>query len=171
LSGGTRQRVMIAMASMLEPVLLVADEPTTALDVTVQAQVMRLLREINAQGTAILLISHNIVLLSDVCDRIVVMYAGRLVERLPAGALWSPRHPYTELLLAAVPDMDRPRGVPLETIPGTPADAPEDGCPFAPRCPLAEPRCWAAHPPTTTVAAGHEVACWVRGGVLSEATA
>lgn len=118
LSGGMRQRVMIAMGLMSEPALIVADEPTTALDVTVQAQVMELLCELNDRlGTAVLLISHNIALLSEVCDRIVVMYRGRIVETLTTDELLAgPEHPYTRALMAAVPDLSADRSKDLATI-------------------------------------------------------
>lgn len=118
LSGGMRQRVMIAMGLMSEPALIVADEPTTALDVTVQAQVMELLCELNERrGTAVLLISHNIALLSEVCDRIIVMYHGRIVEQLTTDELLAgPKHPYTRALMAAVPDLNADRNNDLVTV-------------------------------------------------------
>jgi peptide/nickel transport system permease protein len=168
LSGGMRQRVMIAMGAMIEPELLIADEPTTALDVTVQAQVMALLRELNREhGTAVLIVSHNIALLAGLCQRILVMYAGRMVEELPAGGLGAARHPYTEALLAAVPDLDAPRDQPLRTIAGAPPTSEVAGCPFAARCPLAVQRCREQHPPLTDAGDGRRVACWVRGEAAS----
>ena len=165
LSGGMRQRVMIAMGLMKEPVLLIADEPTTALDVTIQAQIMDLLHQINRDyHTAIILISHNLGLVSQNCERVLVMYAGRVVEdltisQLAAGA----RHPYTRALLSAVPDMTRPRSEALATIPGQAPDmaALPSGCPFHPRCPLAVDRCRAERPPLRLREAGQRVACWV----------
>jgi len=157
-SGGMRQRAMIGMGLMGSPALLIADEPTTALDVTVQAQVLRLLEEVRqASGAALLLISHDITVVRQVCDRVLVMYAGRVVEELPVTALDNARHPYTRALLAAVPDLDTDRGQPLAVIPGRPADPAHlpIGCAFAPRCPLADETCATNDPP---LMAG--VACW-----------
>jgi len=161
-SGGMRQRAMIGMGIMGTPVLIVADEPTTALDVTVQRQVLRLLAAIRAaDGVAILLISHDITVVSEVCERVLVMYAGRIVEDLPAARLRTgARHPYTRALLAAVPDMATDRTLPLSVIPGRPADPGHlpPGCAFAPRCPLADARC-AEDPPLVSDDRGR-VACW-----------
>ena len=157
-SGGMRQRAMIGMGLMGNPALLIADEPTTALDVTVQAQVLKLLEEVRvASGAALLLISHDISVVRQVCDRVLVMYAGRVVEELPSSDLDSARHPYTQALLAAVPDLDTDRSRPLAVIPGRPADTAHlpSGCAFAPRCPLADETCRAEDPP---LMAG--VACW-----------
>ena len=135
---------MIAMGLMSTPRLLVADEPTTALDVTVQADVMDLITELNrTEGTAVLLVSHNISLIAEVCHRVVVMYAGRIVERLDVEDLQRARHPYTRALIGSVPSLDGPRDEPLVTIAGSPPD-PADlpaGCAFADRCPLVEARC------------------------------
>ncbi len=143
-SGGMRQRAMIAMGLMSTPRLLVADEPTTALDVTVQADVMDLITELNRnEGTAVLLVSHNISLIAEVCHRVVVMYAGRIVERLDVADLQRALHPYTRALIGSVPTLDGPRDEPLPTIPGSPPD-PSDlpaGCAFADRCPLVEEQC------------------------------
>ncbi|CAM3574034.1 dipeptide/oligopeptide/nickel ABC transporter permease/ATP-binding protein [Kibdelosporangium persicum] len=162
-SGGMRQRAMIGMGLMGKPALIIADEPTTALDVTVQRQVLRLLRTIRAaDGAALLLISHDITVVSQVCDRVLVMYAGRVVEDLPADELHTAaRHPYTRALLAAVPDMTTDRDLPLAVIPGRPVDAAQvpTGCAYAPRCPLATERCVTAHPPLETDN-GRRVACW-----------
>jgi oligopeptide/dipeptide ABC transporter ATP-binding protein len=173
LSGGMRQRAMIAMGLMNEPSLLICDEPTTALDVTIQAQIMDLLNEVNqTRGTAIVLISHNLALVSQSCHRVLVMYAGRIVEDLDADQLTTdPQHPYTRALLGAVPKIERDRGRPLEYIPGEAADVsrPPPGCPYHPRCPLAIDRCRAELP--SLVARPHErgrrVACHVAndGGV------
>ncbi|GAB3568943.1 dipeptide/oligopeptide/nickel ABC transporter permease/ATP-binding protein [Amycolatopsis endophytica] len=160
-SGGMRQRAMIGMGLMGSPALIVADEPTTALDVTVQSRVLRLLEDVRAaEDVAILLISHDIGVVGRMCDRVLVMYAGRIVEDLPATALDEARHPYTRALLAAVPDMTTDRDQPMAVIPGRPAD-PADlppGCAFAPRCPLADERCASEDPPLT--GNGHRIACW-----------
>ena len=145
LSGGQQQRVMIAMALAAEPDLLIADEPTTALDVTTQKDVLDLIdRVARERGTAVLLITHNLGLVAQYSDLVNVMYAGEIVESGPvAEVLSSPRHPYTQGLLAAVPRLDAPKDAPLEDIPGTvppPTDWPE-GCAFHPRCPKARPEC------------------------------
>jgi oligopeptide/dipeptide ABC transporter ATP-binding protein len=171
LSGGMRQRAMIGMAVMGEPALVIADEPTTALDVTVQRQVLRLLKSIQAErDMALLFISHDITVVGQVCDRVLVMYAGRIVENLPAADLAAhARHPYTRALLAAVPSMETPRELPLAVIPGRPAD-PGDrpaGCAFAPRCPFADAKCAAADPALVADEAGREVACWHAGRVAA----
>jgi oligopeptide/dipeptide ABC transporter ATP-binding protein len=163
LSGGMRQRAMIGMGLMGNPALIIADEPTTALDVTVQAQVLALLQEIRTtDGVALLLISHDISVVRQVCDRVLVMYAGRIVEELPAADLASARHPYTRALLAAVPDLDTDRSKPLTVIPGRAADPAHlpAGCALAPRCPLADSTCAAADPPLAADARGRHVACW-----------
>ena len=162
-SGGMRQRVMIAMGLVAQPRLLVADEPTTALDVTVQRQVLALLRRVRDEhGAAVLLISHDVAVIAELCERVVVMYAGRVVEEGPvAEVLARPAHPYTRALVDSVPDMTTSRSQPLMTITGRPPDptARPDGCPFAPRCPRAEMRCSAQEPPLVTVA-GTRAACW-----------
>jgi peptide/nickel transport system permease protein len=164
LSGGMRQRAMIGMGLMATPALIVADEPTTALDVTVQRQVLDLLASIRAaDGVGLLLISHDMTVVGRVCDRVLVMYAGRIVEDLPVTALRTDaRHPYTRALLAAVPDMTTDRSLPLAVIPGRPAD-PADlppGCAFAPRCPLATDQCRTDDPTLTETDDGRRVACW-----------
>jgi peptide/nickel transport system ATP-binding protein/peptide/nickel transport system permease protein len=163
-SGGMRQRAMIGMGLMGNPALIVADEPTTALDVTVQRQVLQLLERIRVEDeVAILLISHDITVVGQVCSRVLVMYAGRIVEDLPAAALLTdPRHPYTRMLLAAVPDMTTDRGLPLVVIPGRPVDPAQvpQGCAFAPRCPLADERCSSEDPPLVADQQGRQVACW-----------
>jgi peptide/nickel transport system permease protein len=163
-SGGMRQRAMIGMGLMGTPALIIADEPTTALDVTVQRQVLDLLATIREEdGVGLLLISHDMTVVERVCDRVLVMYAGRIVEDLPATALRTDaRHPYTRALLAAVPDMETDRSRPLAVIPGRPAD-PADlppGCAFAPRCPLATDRCHAEDPALVDTEEGRRVACW-----------
>jgi oligopeptide/dipeptide ABC transporter ATP-binding protein len=163
-SGGMRQRAMIGMGLMGNPALIIADEPTTALDVTVQRQVLRLLADIRAVGdVALLLISHDITVVEQVCDRVLVMYAGRVVEDLPAAELRTGAlHPYTRALLAAVPDMATDRDRPLAVIPGRPADPGRlpAGCAFAPRCPLAVDRCTTADPLLVADDRGRQVACW-----------
>jgi peptide/nickel transport system ATP-binding protein len=156
-----RQRVMIAMAIACRPALLIADEPTTALDVSVQAQILDLLLELQRQdGTALVFISHNFAVVEEMADDILVMYAGRAVEAGPAArVLAQPAHPYTRGLLATMPDIDAPRAV-LPVIAGqVPALAAlPPGCSFAPRCGLAEAACAAALPPTRDLA-GRRVAC------------
>jgi peptide/nickel transport system ATP-binding protein/oligopeptide transport system ATP-binding protein len=161
LSGGMRQRVLIAMALTGNPRLLVADEPTTALDVTIQAQVLRLIGELVAErGLTLLLISHDLGVIGALCRRIVVMYAGTVVEDAPAATLFDdPRHPYTRGLLAAVPDLARPDHR-AQPIPGHIPNLldPPSGCRFHPRCPLAIDRC-AAEKPLLRDVAGRRVAC------------
>ncbi|MFG1945886.1 dipeptide/oligopeptide/nickel ABC transporter permease/ATP-binding protein [Nonomuraea sp. NPDC048826] len=159
LSGGMRQRAMIAMGLMGSPRVIVADEPTTALDVTVQKQILDLLREVSDRtGAAILLISHDLAVVGQLCSRVLVMYAGLIVEDLTVERLLAgPAHPYTRALLASVPDMAADRSQPLATIPGrmpSPAERPA-GCPFAPRCPLADSRCVSELPPLED-----GVRCW-----------
>ena len=165
LSGGLRQRVMIAMALMCGPQLLIADEPTTALDVTVQAQILRLLAGIQAElGLAVLLITHDLGVVARVADQVSVMYAGAVVESAPAAALFArPAHPYTRGLLASVPDPARTRrGEPLGSIPGmVPRLRPGfAGCAFRDRCPLAMAAC-AGAVPVRQAAPGHRYACLV----------
>ncbi len=162
LSGGMQQRVMIALALASEPKLLVADEPTTALDVTVQAQIIELLRELQRQsGMAILLITHNLGLVGDLADHVAVMYAGQIVEEAPAGELLRrPRHPYTQALMRSVPEIGRPTER-LAAIPGqvpSPAQWP-GGCRFAPRCPQAEPACRAVAPALMADGPGRWLRC------------
>ncbi|GAA4708063.1 dipeptide/oligopeptide/nickel ABC transporter permease/ATP-binding protein [Nocardioides conyzicola] len=166
-SGGMRQRAMIGMGLMGTPALIVADEPTTALDVTVQQQVLDLLAAIRAaDDVALVLISHDVAVVGQVCDRVLVMYAGKIVEDLPAADLSAgARHPYTRALVAAVPDMDTDLSQPLAVIPGRPVD-PADvpaGCAYAARCPLATAQCRTDEPPLTTDPAGRRVACWRAG--------
>ncbi|CRK61996.1 Oligopeptide transport system permease protein OppB (TC 3.A.1.5.1) [Alloactinosynnema sp. L-07] len=166
-SGGMRQRAMIGMGLMGSPALIVADEPTTALDVVIQRQVLDLLGAIRAaDDVALLLISHDITVVGEVCDRVLVMYAGRIVEDLPAGHLaTAARHPYTRALVEAVPDMATDLARPLATIPGrpvAPADVPA-GCAYADRCALADARCRVEDPPLATDPehpSDHRVACW-----------
>lgn len=163
-SGGMRQRAMIGMGLMGAPALIVADEPTTALDVTVQRQVLRLLETIRTENdVAVLLISHDITVVAQVCDRVLVMYAGRIVEDLPATELATgARHPYTRALLAAVPDLETPLDEPLAVIPGRPVDPAQlpSGCAFAARCEFADDRCREEDPALVIHGPGHQVACW-----------
>jgi oligopeptide/dipeptide ABC transporter ATP-binding protein len=171
-SGGMRQRAMIGMGVMGSPALIVADEPTTALDVTVQQQVLDLLAAIRAaDDLALVLISHDVTVVGEVCDRVLVMYAGRIVEDLPAAELaTAARHPYTRALTAAVPDMETDLDEPLATIPGRPVD-PADvpvGCAYAARCPLADAHCRAEDPPLVEDGAGRRVACWHAGEDLPD---
>jgi len=163
LSGGMRQRAMIAMALAGEPELLIADEPTTALDVTIQAQIVDLMLELQERvGMAIQFISHNLGLVSELADRVVVMYAGRIVESGPAARIFAdPKHPYTVGLMTTLPDIAR-RVDRLPVIPGMVPDPrkPMAGCRFHLRCPLADDGCRAAEPPLTELADGGSVACF-----------
>ena len=161
LSGGLRQRVMIAMAMIMKPSLLIADEPTTALDVTVEAQILRLMKELNKSGTSILLISHNLGVIAQVCDYVYVMYAGQFVEEADVFALFDqPLHPYTKGLLGAVTSLRREEAV-LETIHGVVPDFSElpDGCGFAARCEKCMERCSALMPRMAETEPGHRVRC------------
>jgi oligopeptide/dipeptide ABC transporter ATP-binding protein len=165
-SGGMRQRAMIAMGLSVEPKLLIADEPTTALDVTIQAQIMRLLKNLNEErGLATILITHDLGVVADVADRVMVMYAGEIVE---SGTLdqifYDPQHPYTWGLLGSIMRLDRPRGARLAQIKGAPPSLlkPPEGCKFQPRCPHAFERC-GQHPPLEArVGDGaHLDRCWL----------
>lgn len=164
-SGGMRQRVMIAMALSCNPKLLIADEPTTALDVTIQAQILDLLAEMKARfGMAIMLITHAMGVVAETAQRVVVMYAGRVVEEAPVDRLFaSPLHPYTQGLIRSIPRLDKDAGkrTRLEAIAGTVPSLidPPPGCRFAPRCKFAQPACTAAVPELRPVEAGHKVAC------------
>jgi oligopeptide/dipeptide ABC transporter ATP-binding protein len=162
LSGGLRQRVMIAMALACEPALLIADEPTTALDVTVQAGILALLGQLRARtGMGVLLITHDLGVVAEIADRVVVMYAGQIVETATAAALFhGAQHPYTLALLAALPHLDGPveRLQPILGRMPSPGTAPT-GCRFAPRCPFAAAIC-AEPPPLRPMAPGHDAACW-----------
>jgi peptide/nickel transport system ATP-binding protein len=162
LSGGMRQRAMIAMALACDPQLLIADEPTTALDVTIQAQVLDLMRTLKEQtDAAIILISHDLGVVAEVCDEVAVMYAGEIVERAPVDVLFEqPQHPYTVGLMASIPRLDH-RVDKLATIEGSLPDmsAPPHGCRFAPRCPFASEICVAAPPPIVNVGARHWSRC------------
>jgi len=162
LSGGMRQRVMIAMALVLDPKVLIADEPTTALDVTIQAQILELIRaEQEQRQLAVLLITHNLAVVSQVADRVAVMYAGEIVEEAPTSEIFAdPKHPYTQGLLSSIPSAAGDRKH-LYTIPGRVPDprALPPACLFAPRCPYAISRCWKEHP-ELEAADGHLLRCW-----------
>ena len=164
LSGGMRQRVMIAIALACEPELIIADEPTTALDVTIQAQVLELMQDLCIRmGVALVIITHNLGIVARHAHRVNVMYAGRIVERGPADEIYRrPSHPYTVGLLNSVPRLDRPRGAPLDPIPGNPPDplALPSGCAFRPRCSLATAQCAGQAPPLRDVAGRHQSACF-----------
>ncbi|WP_035758763.1 ABC transporter ATP-binding protein [Limnospira platensis] len=166
LSGGMRQRVMMAIALACHPKLLIADEPTTALDVTVQAQVIEMIQQLqNEMGMAVIWITHDLALLARFADRILVMYAGQIVEEAPVNQLYKhPRHPYTMGLLKSLPRPDCDMGETLAAIPGTPPDLINypQGCPFAPRCQYAIDRCFQEDPVLELVATHHQVACWVK---------
>jgi peptide/nickel transport system ATP-binding protein len=163
LSGGMRQRVMIAMALLCQPALLIADEPTTALDVTIQAQVLDLMRALRSETrTAVLLITHDLGVVAEMADRVLVMYAGQVVEEGPVEAIFSlPQHPYTVGLMGAIPALGA-RGGRLAAIDGMvpAATAMPQGCRFAARCPFADARCRRDAPPVADVGAGHRSRCW-----------
>jgi oligopeptide/dipeptide ABC transporter ATP-binding protein len=165
-SGGMRQRAMIAMGLSNEPALLIADEPTTALDVTVQAQIIQLMKQLNRElGTAMMLITHNMALVASLCQRIVVMYAGRIVEEGPVEQIFnSPQHPYTWSLLRSVPRVDQARQDRLVSIRGLPPDLsnPPPGCKFHPRCPFVVDRCKVEEPTLDEVGMNQNARCWVR---------
>jgi peptide/nickel transport system ATP-binding protein len=169
LSGGMRQRVMIAMALSCNPALLIADEPTTALDVTIQAQILDLLTELKLRlGMAVLLITHAMGVVAETAQRVAVMYAGKVVEEAPVGELFAqPQHPYTQGLIRSIPRIDREatRRSRLESIAGVVPSLvdPMPGCGFAPRCPFARAACREAAPPLREIAAGHKVACVLYG--------
>jgi oligopeptide/dipeptide ABC transporter ATP-binding protein len=164
LSGGMRQRALIAMALICRPKLLIADEPTTALDVTIQAEILTLLEDLQRRlGMAVLLITHNLGIVAESCERVYVMYAGQIVEEAPAAALFArPLHPYTEGLLAAVPRLDERRER-LASIPGQVPAATDwpAGCRFHPRCPHAWAKCGAEAPPMLEAGDGRRSRCWL----------
>jgi peptide/nickel transport system ATP-binding protein len=163
LSGGMRQRVMIAMALSSQPALLIADEPTTALDVTIQAQVLELMRSLREEtGTAIMLITHDLGVIAELADDVVVMYSGRIVERASVARLFDqPQHPYTIGLLGSIPKLhlEQDRLAAIEGQVPTPMSGLQ-GCHFAPRCPFADDHCRVAQPPLVDLGEGHEAACW-----------
>ena len=172
-SGGMSQRGMIAMGLANDPALLIADEPTTALDVTVQDQIIRLLRDVcERSGSAMLLITHNLGLVASLCQRVVVMYSGRVVETGSVDAIFkSPQHPYTWGLLRSIPRMDQARNAPLVNIPGQPTSgANMPGCRFAPRCAFKIARCTQEEPPLAPVGAGQLARCWVLMRHVAEAS-
>jgi len=164
-SGGQRQRAMIAMALACAPSILIADEPTTALDVTIQAQIVELVQRLRANlGLAVIWITHDLGVVAEMAERVLVMYAGYVVEEALVDDLYAePRHPYTLALLAALPRVDRRRDKRLRSIPGAPPNllAEPRGCPFAARCELAFDRCRAEMPPLILVGPNHQAACWV----------
>ena len=165
-SGGQRQRIMIAIATACSPKFLIADEPTTALDVTTRAQILDLLLELRREmAMSLLLITHDISVIARVCDRVLVMYGGRIVEDGATRAVFrTPQHPYTAALLASTPRLDQP-DKPIRAIPGEPVDAHDEitGCAFAPRCPLAIGQCAQRPELTATAAPGQVAACWRPG--------
>src|SRR5262249_38225814 len=165
LSGGMRQRTMIAMGLANDPAVLIADEPTTALDVTVQAQILELLRDLNRElSTAIIMITHNLGVVAGLCSRVIVMYAGQIVEEGPVDQIFErPQHPYTWALLRSVPRVDAMRHERLRSIEGLPPDLihPPGGCRFHPRCPFRVDRCFREEPPLDVLAEGQRAACWV----------
>ena len=164
-SGGMRQRVMIAMALACNPSLLIADEPTTALDVTIQAQIVDLMKQLRDEiGMTLIWITHDLGVVAGLADRVIVMYAGFIVEDAPVDDLYeNPRHPYTKALLKSLPRMDGSPGEKLETIEGLPPDliSLPRGCPFAARCKYAKPICYEQRPPLEEIAPGRRLACWV----------
>ncbi|GAB1432425.1 ABC transporter ATP-binding protein [Spirochaetota bacterium] len=166
-SGGMRQRVMIAMALSCEPEILIADEPTTALDVTIQAQILELIKDLSARlGTAVILITHSLGVVAGMCDAICVMYAGRIVEKGSAEEIFAnPKHPYTQGLIKSVPRLDKTSSQRLYSIPGQPPNVIKmpDCCPFFPRCEKAMDICKTKYPPVTDLGQNRNVACWLYG--------
>jgi len=166
MSGGMRQRIVGAIAISCEPALLIADEPTTSLDVTIQAQYLNLLRELQrTHHLAMIFITHNLGIVAKMCDRVAVMYAGRIVESGPVRRIFNaPAHPYTEALLSSIPRLSDPTQR-LTAIDGQPPDlaSPPSGCAFHPRCPKVVERCREDDPPGFSVADGHTARCWLRG--------
>jgi oligopeptide transport system ATP-binding protein len=165
-SGGMRQRVMIAMALSCQPDVLIADEPTTALDVTIQAQMLELIKDLQTtQGTAVILITHSLGVVASVCDRVIVMYAGQIAEEAAVGSLFErPQHPYTLGLMQSIPRWDTSTHEPLRAIAGQPPDMlhPPGGCPFHPRCPFVLERCPREIPPLEPAVHGGRKACWAK---------
>ncbi|MFZ0216606.1 MAG: ABC transporter ATP-binding protein [Candidatus Dormiibacterota bacterium] len=173
-SGGMRQRAMIAMGLTTAPPVLIADEPTTALDVTIQAQILELLREVNQEfGTATVMITHNLGVVAGTCDRVMVMYAGRVIEEGPTDEVFEhPKHPYTWSLLRSMPRLDAETKEPLRAIEGMPPDLAHlpSGCAFHPRCPFRQEQCVRERPELDDVGDRHRAACWVTqaGGQLDQ---
>ncbi len=171
MSGGMRQRVMIAMALACEPRLLIADEPTTALDVTIQAQILKLMRGLQQErDTSILFITHDLGVVAEMADEVLIMYAGKVVERGSVRRIFeSPAHPYTQGLMRSIPSLDTDRGTALSTIEGTVPGlrALPSGCRFHPRCPHQVERCREAVPPPSAVGPDHEAACYVASGEVA----
>ncbi|WP_282937493.1 ABC transporter ATP-binding protein [Paenibacillus sp. RC67] len=165
-SGGMRQRMMIAIAAVCNPSILIADEPTTALDVTIQAQIIELFQMLQKKtGVSIIIITHDLGVVAKIADRVAVMYAGQIVESGTVQELFhDPQHPYTKGLLASMPRLDTDRTQPLTPIPGTPPDlfAPPRGCAFTARCPYAMEVCELHQPEQTKVSSGHTVVCWLQ---------
>jgi oligopeptide/dipeptide ABC transporter ATP-binding protein len=174
-SGGMRQRMMIAMALACNPSLILADEPTTALDVTIQAQILELMKDLARRlGVAMLIITHNLGVVARYADRVNVMYAGRIIERASAAELYAnPRHPYTLGLLRSVPRLDEPRRARLDPIQGQPPDLTRlpQGCAFAPRCAYRVERCSESAPPLEALTAGHYSACWEAARLVKDIAA
>ncbi|OHD26128.1 MAG: peptide ABC transporter ATP-binding protein, partial [Spirochaetes bacterium GWB1_59_5] len=166
-SGGMRQRVMIAMALSCEPEILIADEPTTALDVTIQAQILELIRDLSVRlGTAVILVTHSLGVVAGMCDSICVMYAGKVVERGNADEIFSdPKHPYTQGLIKSVPRLDKTNTQRLYSIPGQPPNVINlpDCCPFFPRCERAMDICKSKYPKIVELGPKRTVACWLYG--------
>ncbi|MAS45649.1 peptide/nickel transport system ATP-binding protein/oligopeptide transport system ATP-binding protein [Albimonas donghaensis] len=174
-SGGMRQRVMVAIALSCEPRVIIADEPTTALDVTIQAQILDLVRDLRHRtGAAIVWVTHDLGVIAGIADRVAVMYAGQIVEEAPVAAIFAgPRHPYAAALLETIPDVEGERPERLTTIPGQPPilRAPPAACAFAPRCAHAFDRCHAQNPPLADDGTGHKAACWLRPETVAAAEA
>ena len=164
-SGGMRQRVMIAMAFANHPKLLIADEPTTALDVTIQDQILKQMRNMQQEfGTSIMFITHDLGVVAELCDRVVVMYGGLIMEQAPINEIFdNPKHPYTLGLLASIPRLNQEKSKRLVPIAGSPPDMinPPKGCPFAPRCPYARNICAAECPEFTKISPEHSSRCWL----------
>jgi len=173
LSGGMRQRVMIAMALACEPKLIIADEPTTALDVTIQAQILELMKDLTRRlGVALIVITHNLGVVARYADRVNVMYAGKIIESGTALDIYHrPRHPYTLALLKSVPRMDLPRAAKLDPVEGQPPDLTrlDEGCSFRPRCGFAVKKCEQQFPPLEAVKGPHIAACWEKQRVAKSA--
>ena len=165
-SGGMRQRAMISMALACEPKLLIADEPTTALDVTIQAQILEIMKDLKkSQDMSIVLITHDLGIVSDICDKIIIMYGGEIMEYGPIETLFTaPSHPYTIGLIRSLPKIDQKEGEPLTPIEGSPVDLmhPPAGCPFAPRCDKCMKVCLTEKPPYFELSPGHYSACWLQ---------